>query len=138
MVRESRGNEMEHEDVRLNKMYYAIQDEVAIRSDDSEWIDGVFKDFFGRTQEDENQKLAEILDEPLNNQLPTNPQHGREPDKVKPLVQFLAEYLATGINRLHEAGMPMDFTEEGLKPILKQALDAYEINEEVRIRIERV
>lgn len=55
----------------------------------------------------------------------------------KPLAQYLAEYLATGINRTHEAGMPMDYTEEGLKPIFEQALDAYESTENVIIKIER-
>ena len=57
--------------------------------------------------------------------------------KPKPLAQYLAEYLATGIDRTHEAGMPMDFTEEGLKPILEQALDAYQGTENVTIKIER-
>ena len=61
-----------------------------------------------------------------------------KPDKVKPLAQYLAEYLAAGINRIHEAGMPMDYTEEGLKPVLEQALDAYESTENVKIKIERV
>jgi len=68
---------------------------------------------------------------------PPNPQHGHEPDKVKPLAQYLSEYLATGIDRMHEAGMPMDFTEDGLKPILEQALDAYQSTENVTIKIER-
>lgn len=55
----------------------------------------------------------------------------------KPLAQYLAEYLATGIDRTHEAGMPVDYTEEGLKPVLEQALDAYESTEQVKIKIER-
>jgi len=45
---------------KLDKMYYAIQDEVRVREDDAEWIEGVFKDFFGRTQEDEDRVLANI------------------------------------------------------------------------------
>ena len=53
---------------------------------------------------------------------------------LKPLAQYLAEYLATGIDRTHEAGMPMDYTEEGLKPIFEQALDAYESTENVVIQ----
>lgn len=55
----------------------------------------------------------------------------------KPLAEYLAEYLATGINRTHEAGMPVDFTEEGLRLVLEQALDAYESTENVKIKIEK-
>jgi len=113
----------------------------------------------------------EIITKPENSKAfveqsstPPDPQHGREPDEVKPktgiiydncdgcknevcphrmnkpkpLAQYLGEYLATGIDRTHEAGMPMDFTEEGLKPIFEQALDAYESTEQVKIRIERI
>lgn len=50
----------------------------------------------------------------------------------KPLAQYLAEY----IDRVHEVGMPMDYTEEGLKPIFEQALDAYESTENVKIKVE--
>ena len=57
---------------------------------------------------------------------------------VKPLAQYLAEYLATGIDRTHKAGYPVDYTKKGLKPVLEQALDAYESTEQVKIRIERV
>ncbi len=53
----------------------------------------------------------------------------------KPLAQYLGEYLATGIDRTHEAGMPMDYTKEGLKPVLEQALEAYESTENVIIQI---
>jgi len=70
--------------------------------------------------------------------IPAEDRHGCKPDKVKPLAQYLGEYLATGINRTHGAGMPVDFTEDGLKPIFEQALDAYESTENVKIRIERV
>jgi len=45
-----------------DKMYYAIQDEVAVRCGDSEWIEGVFKDFFGGSQEDEDRVLSQITD----------------------------------------------------------------------------
>ncbi len=55
--------------------------------------------------------------------------------KPKPLARYLAEYLATGIDRTHEAGMPVDFTQEGLKPVLEQALEAYESTENVIIQI---
>lgn len=56
----------------------------------------------------------------------------------KPLAQYLAEYLATGIDRVHEAGLPMDYAEEGLKPIFEQALDAYESTEQVKIEIKKL
>ena len=58
---------------------------------------------------------------------PTNPQHGREPDKVKPLAQYLGEYLR------HEIS-----TYRSLDPILEQALDAYQSTENVTIKIERI
>ena len=44
---------------KLDKMYYAIQDEVRNRADDPEWIEGVFKDFFG---DNEDEVLANIND----------------------------------------------------------------------------
>jgi len=47
---------------KLDKMYYAIQDEIQNHDDDPEWIKGVFKDFFGKTQEDEDRILANIVD----------------------------------------------------------------------------
>ena len=39
------------------------------------------------------------------------------------LARYLAEYLSRGIDNLHEHGHPMDFTKEGLEPIIKQALE---------------
>jgi len=47
---------------REDKMYYAIQDEVAVRCGDPDWIEGVFKDFFGRDQEDEDRVLSQIIE----------------------------------------------------------------------------
>ena len=45
---------------------------------------------------------------------------------MKTLARHLAEELAKGIDRLHEKGLPMDFTKEGLEPILKQLIEVYE------------
>lgn len=47
---------------REERIYYAIQDEVANRCDDSEWIEGVFRDFFGETQMDEDAALVNIIE----------------------------------------------------------------------------
>ena len=51
-------------------------------------------------------------------------QHGRKPDKVKPLAQYLAI--------ISDMGMPKT------EAFFEQALDAYESIENVKIRIERV
>ncbi len=51
----------------------------------------------------------------------------------KPLAEFLAVCLAAGIDRIHKAGHPTDYTKEGLKPIFEKILDAYEDTENVRI-----
>lgn len=40
------------------------------------------------------------------------------------LPEYLAEYLASSIDRLHKKGLPMDFTKEGLKPIFEQGIAA--------------
>ena len=62
---------------------------------------------------------------------PSDSQHGREPDKVKPLAQYLAEYLN------HEGDiLPADIGNS--KDLLEQALDAYQSTERVKIRIEPV
>ena len=45
------------------------------------------------------------------------------------LEKYLADYLATGIERLHEQGLPMDFTVEGLQEVIKQGLNAFESTE---------
>ena len=49
------------------------------------------------------------------------------------LEKYLADYLATGIERLHEQGLPMDFTVEGLQEIIKYGLDTFESTEDARI-----
>lgn len=61
---------------------------------------------------------------------PTKSRYGREPDKVKPLAEYLAEYVE-----------PLDHSNSyiiGWRELLEQALDAYESTENVKIRIERV
>ena len=78
---------------------------------------------------------------------PPEPQHGRELDKVKPLAQYLAEwiehehtkeegYAAYFINIYPDSSVSLDI--DCLKAALEQALDAYESTEQVKIRIERV
>jgi len=62
---------------------------------------------------------------------PADPQHGREPEKVKPLAQYLSEYLDYQGNIL-----PADM--DSLRDIFEQALDAYESTEQVKIRIEPI
>ena len=40
-------------------------------------------------------------------------------------AQYLSEYLATGIDNLHKAGMPMDFTAEGLEDVIQQGIEGF-------------
>ena len=59
----------------------------------------------------------------------------QKPSKVKPLAQYLAEYIE------HECGMVDVFTTSGAiswRELLEQALDAYQSTENVTIKIERV
>jgi len=58
--------------------------------------------------------------------IPSEPQHGREPDKVKSLAQYLAEYLDRYLNG---ETLPHE--------LLKQALNTYQSTENVTIKIER-
>jgi len=57
---------------------------------------------------------------------PADPQHGREPEKVKPLAQYLVEYLH------YEIVYDVD------RELLQESLDAYESTEQVKIRIEPI
>lgn len=41
------------------------------------------------------------------------------------LAKYLADCLATGIDKLHKAGVPMDFTNKGLEPIIQHGIEAY-------------
>ena len=74
---------------------------------------------------------------------PAEPQHGREPEKVKPLAQYLGEYVEheVELGNIHIScqGIEMmsaDYDTWG--GLLEQALDAYESTEQVKIRIERI
>ncbi|KKK61907.1 hypothetical protein LCGC14_3009640 [marine sediment metagenome] len=51
------------------------------------------------------------------------------------LEKYLADYLATGIERLHEQGMPMDFDADSLQEIIKYGLDTFESSKLVHILI---
>ena len=73
--------------------------------------------------------IMEVL-YPLKN-IPAEDRDGREPDKVKPLAQYLDEYVEHEI----EIGGMAYHTWEGL---FEQALDAYKSTQGVQIRIERV
>ncbi len=43
------------------------------------------------------------------------------------LAKYLAEKLANYIDNMHKKGYPMDFTEEGLTPVLREALRIYKL-----------
>ena len=75
-----------------------------------------------------NENAIRFVSEALNKiqATPPEPQHGREPDKVKPLAQYLTEY-----NCEHTGSR---FCRE----YFQQALDAYQSTENVTIKIERV
>jgi len=70
---------------------------------------------------------------------PAKPQHGREPDKVKPLAQYLAEYVDAEIEN---GNISPDVAElyayNSWRELLEQALNAYESTENVTIKIERI
>ena len=59
-----------------------------------------------------------------------DPQHGREPNKVKSLAQYLGEYI------YHEL-CPGTVHGSWYK-LLQQALDAYESTENVKIKVEKI
>lgn len=64
---------------------------------------------------------------------PVEPKHGREPEKVKPLAQYLAEY----INHEYVTGELIG-SNKTWQEFMGQALDAYESTQGVQIRIEKV
>jgi hypothetical protein len=69
---------------------------------------------------------------------PPEPQHGREPDKVKPLAQYLMEYIEHQAEIFNiESGMRL-YAWDSWRELLEQALDAYQSTEQVKIRIKRV
>lgn len=41
---------------------------------------------------------------------------------MRTMALFLAEYLSGGIERTHKAGLPVDFSREGLDPIISEGL----------------
>jgi len=76
---------------------------------------------------------------------PIEDQHGREPNKVKSLAQYLAKYVeqekwnfSTITTEFRGAGHSVEIDINDLKGVLQQAFDAYESTEQVKIRIERV
>jgi len=73
--------------------------------------------------------------------IPAEDRYGREPDKVKSLAQYLAEFIE------HEQDNGLILTNNMMyikseynswRELLEQALDAYESTEQVKIRIEKV
>jgi hypothetical protein len=71
--------------------------------------------------------------------IPAEDRYGREPDKIKPLAQYLDEYIE------HEAELgnveptvAYMYAYKSWRELLEQALDAYESTERVKIRIEKV
>ncbi|MCK5611625.1 hypothetical protein KAR91_57675 [Candidatus Pacearchaeota archaeon] len=58
---------------------------------------------------------------------------GREPEKVKPLAQYLVNYIEHEIE-IGNINLEYDLWHE----LLEQALDAYQSTENVKIRIEKV
>jgi len=87
----------------------------------------------GRDVKSDNRKYNPLLSSTLPNQ------YGRDAEKVKPLAQYLAEYLFHGAytytNRYGEKVIGL--TPTGMIEILEQALDAYQLTENVTIKIER-
>lgn len=75
----------------------------------------------------------------INKSTPADLQHGREPDKVKPLVQYLDEYIECEIEIGNIRPAVSDlFAYNSWRELLEQALDAYQSTENVTIKIERV
>lgn len=68
---------------------------------------------------------------------PANPQHGREPDKVKPLAQYLDEYIEHEVEIGNIDPIYM-YAHDSWRELLEQALDAHESTEQVKIRIEQI
>jgi len=51
------------------------------------------------------------------------------------LSKYLADYIEYGIDNLHKAGMPMDFSSEGLEPVIRQGIEAFESTENARVNV---
>lgn len=78
-----------------------------------------------------SQELKDLNAAKADSGTPVEDRYGREPDKVKPLAQYLATYL-------DYEGDVLPAEIEDSRKLLQQALDAYESTENVKIRIERV
>lgn len=55
--------------------------------------------------------------------------------EMKTLAQYLAEYLAEGVDRLHKKGLPMDFSKDSLCPVIEKGIKAYEATEGVTVSV---
>jgi len=63
----------------------------------------------------------------------------REPEKVKPLAQYLDEYIEHEVELGNvEPTVAYMYAYDSWQQLLEQALDAYKSTEQVKIRIERV
>lgn len=70
---------------------------------------------------------------------PAESRYGREPDKVKPLAQYLDEYIEHEVELDNlDTGVSELFAYDSWRELFEQAFDAYESTENVKIRIERV
>ena len=80
-----------------------------------------------------------ILCEKLQTSIPAEDRYGRGPDKVKPLAQYLDEYIEHEVE-LGNISPEVDelFAYDSWHELLQRALDAYESTEQVKIRIEPV
>ena len=73
--------------------------------------------------------------------IPAEDRYGREPYKVKPLAQYLSEYIDHEIelgNLIHTDLCICAAEYNSVQKMFEQALDAYESTENVKIKIERV
>ena len=55
---------------------------------------------------------------------------------MKTIASYLANYLSGGIEKTHEAGLPVDFSREGLGPIINEGLKngLKQMGLEIRVR----
>jgi len=82
--------------------------------------------------------VSKALNKAQDKDTPTDSQPS-EPDKVKPLAQYLDEYIE---HEVEGGNISPDvdelFAYNSWRELLEQAFDAYESTEQVKIRIERV
>ena len=136
MVKESRGDRM--------KKYWVDDDGYIIYGDGNNQV------IVCEMYPEHVQALTKIIESGT----PTEPQHGREPEKVqcdgcdkhclytpepKPLAQYLDEYIEHEYNKGNIGeNVGVLYAWDSWHELLQQALDAYESTEQVKIRIERV